>query len=122
MLLSVEYPDASLAHTASLASETPRDSSSVQTAALEASETPSDKASDTNSDKHGDNNVPTADNISINLTQGVFDKFRMFKSHMFSVTGTVTKHKQLKFGVEPANCQLFNVYVSTLILLPSSLF
>jgi len=87
LLLSVEYPDASLAHTASLASETPRDSSSVQTAALEASETPSDKASDTNSDKHGDNNVPTADNISINLTQGVFDKFRMFKSHMFSVTG-----------------------------------
>ena len=81
----MEYPDASLAQTAALASETPR----VQNVAIEASEIPNDKPSDSNSDKHSDNNVPTAaDKISIDLTQGLFDKFRMFKSHMFTVTGT----------------------------------
>jgi len=82
LLLSVEYQDTSPPHT------NPAASDPTSAAAATSAATSSDNIKP--GDSNHDTKVPTGaipDNISLDLSRGVFDKFRMFKSHMFSVSG-----------------------------------
>ena len=84
LLLSVEYQDTG-PHTAPL---------STPSASSEAPATDIKSTADVRPRPEGgaqvtsDNNVPaSSDAISLDLSRGVWDKFRMFRSHMFTVTG-----------------------------------
>jgi len=85
LLLSVEYQDGP--HTSPLSTS----SASSEAPAADIKSSPIDvKPGDDGGQSAADNNAPaaaTSDVITIDLSQGVFDKFRMFRSHMFTVTG-----------------------------------
>lgn len=86
LLLSVEYQDTNPA----------TNPLSTPSASSEASATDIKSSPDVGAPKSSvtsDNNVPAAsDALAIDLSRGVWDKFRMFRSHMFTVTGDAWSH------------------------------
>jgi len=107
LLLSVEYQDQS--HPGS----TP--GSSASPVEIKSSDTIKTGGDDDSHD-HAVNNVPNGaiiDDIKVDTSEGVFDKFRMFKSHMFSVTGQdwfhLSRSRQLCLGAQTSVDRLYEL-------------
>jgi len=87
LLLSVEYQDSP--HTNPLS--TPSASSEATAPAADIKSSPDVRPTKTGDGQvTANNNIPaaaTSDAITLDLSRGVWDKFRMFRSHMFTVTG-----------------------------------